>query len=808
MFQHTEMITESSRKDVLNQHRFRPWPLFGVLIGVMLVSWLVSQHWVVPDSNSQDPEGKAFSAQSAMRHLKHFAGQPRPVGSRDLQETRSYLKQTLRKMGLQPQRQKTSTILRFPDAPGYAAGTVENIIVRIPGTESTGAIALNAHYDGAATGPAVADCGSCVITILETLRVVLEGPPLKNDLIAVFSDAEEVGDLGAHAFATQHPWMKEIRLVINYEAMGTEGPAYLYATSHNNSDLISAYVHHAPWNMSNSFIVGVFGLIPEQRLACDLQDYLNEGVSGYGFVFTGNTSAYHTMLDNKESLDPGTVQQLGDNTLALLRHYDKRNLDKIGGNSRSVFFSLWPGLAIHYPASASFPLALFGICLLLLILGLGIRLNRFNLPQTIISVVHFFVAVFFSTVVAGGTWMMFKILNPNLKTALIGNWAVDVYLVGLLILAATIMLGLSILLRRKIDIHHQMAGALSGFALLSFFFSLIFPVGSYVFTWPLLIGVFVMLGFLLDDRQRDRPWMKAVMLVSVLATAMFLLIPIMMGPNPFVGLLIRLDALTGLPLLAINSALAALLTGYSVPFIVLLSGSKCANTGIRRWAVPIAGLLLSAIVFVSATAQSGYDHKHPRPESIRYELDADTGQAHWVTGDSNPGQWISKFLPPEKMAASSDATSLLEYWPTTFSGSAPRLNLPHPDLQVLEEYLVKEQRIMRLNVSSGGAAYMLFVDIHSNAPISQASLNGKEIQLEGYQPAERGRLKLNYAACPPEGFEVMLTLNGTDPVSVSLVEISDGLPLNPEEEVYNRSQMTMPSPLSADYTVVRINKIL
>ena len=69
------------------------------------------------------------------------------------------------------------------------------MIARIPGTANTGAIAINAHYDGGATGPAAGDNGVGVAATLEVVRAVLAGPPLANDVIVVFSDGEENGDL-------------------------------------------------------------------------------------------------------------------------------------------------------------------------------------------------------------------------------------------------------------------------------------------------------------------------------------------------------------------------------------------------------------------------------------------------------------------------------------------------------------------------------------------------------------------------------------------------------------------------------------
>ncbi|MFL5852796.1 MAG: M28 family peptidase [Solirubrobacteraceae bacterium] len=47
----------------------------------------------------------------------------------------------------------------------------------------------------------------CVANVLEVARALRAGPRLRNDVIFVFSDGEENGDLGAAAFAGQSPLM-------------------------------------------------------------------------------------------------------------------------------------------------------------------------------------------------------------------------------------------------------------------------------------------------------------------------------------------------------------------------------------------------------------------------------------------------------------------------------------------------------------------------------------------------------------------------------------------------------------------------
>ncbi|CAN5726182.1 hypothetical protein BH23CHL5_BH23CHL5_09150 [soil metagenome] len=103
-------------------------------------------------------------------------------------------------------------------------------------------------------------------------------------MIIVFSDAEEHGDLGTAAFTTQHPWAADARLAVNYESQGVGGPAVLYATSNDNAWLVSKFLDVASNAAAYSMLPEIVSALPGQLLACDLQDYLDLGNAGIGFV--------------------------------------------------------------------------------------------------------------------------------------------------------------------------------------------------------------------------------------------------------------------------------------------------------------------------------------------------------------------------------------------------------------------------------------------------------------------------------------------------------------------------------------------
>ena len=162
-------------------------------------------------------------------------------------------------------------------------------------------------------------------------------PGLRNDVIIVFADAEEVGMMGAAAFNEQHPWAKDVRLAINYEGAGGTGPAILYATSNNDSWLVSEYVNAAPYPSASSLLTQIVDEFSGGRLDCDLGEYTSNGSAGLGFVVLGNTPDYHTKLDNPDVIDRGSIQQEGENTLAAVRHFGNLDLSNPSHGGDRVF---------------------------------------------------------------------------------------------------------------------------------------------------------------------------------------------------------------------------------------------------------------------------------------------------------------------------------------------------------------------------------------------------------------------------------------------------------------------------------------
>jgi len=139
---------------------------------------------------------------------------------------------------------------------------VENIVARVVGTDSTGAVLVASHYDSVPAAPGAADAGSGVAAVLEAMRAFKTGQPPRNDLILLFTDAEELGLLGARAFVEQHAWAKDVRMALNFEARGTRGPAWMFETSAGNGAVVAEWASLVPKPAGSSLTYEVYKRLP------------------------------------------------------------------------------------------------------------------------------------------------------------------------------------------------------------------------------------------------------------------------------------------------------------------------------------------------------------------------------------------------------------------------------------------------------------------------------------------------------------------------------------------------------------------
>jgi hypothetical protein len=278
---------------------------------------------------------------------------------------RDYLVAELTRLGADPELEAgfaSITLRKY-----HGEGNVENIVARLPGSASTRPVMLAAHYDSVTRGPGASDDGNGVAVLLETLRALRAGPPLRNDVIFLITDGEEKGLLGAQVFMRDHPWRSEPGVVLNFEARGTGGNALMFETSAGNEWLIRDLQAAVPQAEATSFAYEIYRRMPNNT---DLTIFKRGGLAGMNFAFIEHPEFYHTAQDNVANLDPRSLQEQGRYALSLTRRFGNEDLSRKHSGD-AVYFPTPLTSLIVYPASWVRPVAWLALVGLAAALGFG-----------------------------------------------------------------------------------------------------------------------------------------------------------------------------------------------------------------------------------------------------------------------------------------------------------------------------------------------------------------------------------------------------------------------------------------------------
>lgn len=260
----------------------------------------------------------------------------------------------------------------------------KNIVMRISSNVSEDhdpSLLVNGHFDSPLGSPGAADCGSCVASMLELSRLIIDSgwvPP--QPVIFLFNGAEELFLLGSHGFIKTHRWNKTISAFINIEASGSGGTD-LVCQSGPGLWPSRIYAQTAKYPMANSVAQDMFGIIPgDTDYRIFAEDITN--IPGLDIIFVLGGYFYHTSYDTLENLLPGSIQARGENLFSLVKAFtnsiflkeneisNKAAKDGVD-DLRAVFFDYLTWFMVFYSRDLSLilhslPVAIFLLAPLLL----------------------------------------------------------------------------------------------------------------------------------------------------------------------------------------------------------------------------------------------------------------------------------------------------------------------------------------------------------------------------------------------------------------------------------------------------------
>ena len=641
---------------------------------------------------------------------------------------------------------------------------------------------LAAHYDSVPSSFGANDDGAGVVTLLETARALKANGPLKNDVILLFSDGEEVGLLGANAFTT-HPWAKDAGVFMNFEARGNTGPVVMFETSDGNNNLIREFDQASPRSMASSVFYEIYKLLPNDT---DFTVLKTTGAQGLNFAYLTGINHYHTLLDNIQEINPRTLQDLGSNALALTKYFANHDLGAKTANA--VYFNVLSATFIHYTKVVSIVLVALTGLLFAVVVWQGFKSKQLTFFGIVWGFLALLVAVVVSALITWlAWWLILKVRPAILAVPWSEPYNSNFFRIAFVLLALGLTSIIYLLIRRQADWRNLTVGASLWWLILAVSVTLLIPGASYLFTLPLL---FLLIGLTIVFHSRDP---DSVVSQVILAVAM---LPAVIFWAPMIYVVFV--ALT------LNSAwtvtiCAALLFGLLLPPIV-----RAIN--FWGWLVPSVLVITTLILLIVGIADTRFDKREPKMDNLFYALNADTGQAFFASSDATTDEWTRQFLSSNVQRA-----TMPEFFPGSprvlWKSTASAAQLAGPQASVTTDHTENNVRTLSFRVSSPRRAPVIAIYTGPDTAVADASVDGKKAFRESSDPSRPSQPIRNWAlqfyALPVEGVEVSLKVQAGKPLKVLVVDRSYGFPETATASAKPRPDYLIPTPYSvSDVTLV------
>jgi len=454
---------------------------------------------------------------------------------------------------------------------------LDNIIAPLRGTDSGKAILVVGHYDTVATSPGASDDGAAVSSMLETLRALRAGPPLKNDVIFLFTDGEERGLLGAKAFVYKHPSARDIGVVLNFEARGNGGPSIMFETNDQNGGIIKEFAEAADYPVANSLTSDLYKLLPNDT---DFTVFKEQGLQGLNFAYIAGAAYYHTPLDEVKNIDERSLQHHGAYALSLTRHFGDLSREPVP-EGNEVYFNIPGRVLLFYPYGWAIPIAVLVLVLFISVTVLGFKRGFFKLEEAALglaafpaSVIAIAIAVTIATDVAG------SLHEGGVKDASFGE---VFYIIGVAALSTAVACALNLWFQRRVTVQNLTLAAMFWCLIFMLITSFLLPGGSYLFTWPLLFGLAGLAITFASTDLRYASIARSVAVSCCAIPAIILFVPMIY--LLFIGLTLNMSAV-------VSAVVAFALALLVQPLNMILKST--------RWLLPGAAALIGLGFIVAA----------------------------------------------------------------------------------------------------------------------------------------------------------------------------------------------------------------
>lgn len=755
--------------------------ILAVSFVLIVLGWIY--YTMMPQSISDDGSLSEFSTKRALEHIQSISKKPHFVGSENHEVVANYLEKELQKLGLETKIQEGTTLSDW----GNLVKS-KNIIARIKGSNSTKALLLLSHYDSAphSFSHGASDDASGIATILEGIRAFLHNKTKhKNDIIILFSDAEELGLNGAALFVTKSNWAKDIGLALNFEARGTSGPSFmLMEVNKGNAELVKGFSAANPkYPVSNSLMYSIYKMLPNDT---DLTVFREQGkIQGFNFAFIDNHFNYHTAQDDYSNVNPKSIAHQGTYLMPLLHYFSNANLSNMNSVEDYVYFNT-PFCFVSYPFSWILPLWIgtLAVFIFLVLVGIG---KRILIPS---EIGKGFLLLFGTLITVGLVtffgWKIILLQYPQYTDILQGfTYNGHSYIAVFICLSLAIsFLFYSKLKSDLLTINHTIAPLLI-WILINLGITFYLP-GAGFFIIPVLFGLLMLMYFVLT--QKTSKFLNLILSIPalILYTPFIVFLPIGLGLKILIG----------------SSILTVLVFGLLLPVFGAFSKKG-------MWSGVLFGLSIG--FFIYAHFNSDYESNKAKPNSLIYLFDKDANRAFWKTYDVNLDEWTKIYLGENPISANSqNSNPLFSKYNSqfTFTASVPIKKLAGPTVEFLKDSVVGSQRHLKIRISPNRTVNRYDIFANESIVLNNFIANGAKALGQKTSKYERnGKKILSYYVVNNEPLEMQFSISKGTVLDMSLLESSFDLMTNPLFSMTKRASWMMPTPFVLNDAVVIQQKI-
>ena len=627
------------------------------------------------------------------------------------------------------------------------------------------------------------DAGSGVVTILEGVRAFLaKGEQPKNDIIILISDAEELGLLGANAFVDYHPWAKDVELVLNFEARGSGGPSYmLLETNGKNSKLISEFRKANPSHpASNSLLYSIYKKLPNDT---DLTVFRENGnINGFNFAFIGDHFDYHTLQDTYDRLDRTSLAHQADYLMSSLHYFAYSDINNLNSEVDLVYVNFPFIKLLTYPFSWVTPMIIIAIVILLILIFLGIGMNRLDVKQILVG----FAPSLISIIVCGGVsfllWKLLLMIHPGYHDILHGftyngYW----YIIAFACLSLWLLYLVYKPFTKKDSINSLFVAPIVIWLIINLFIPSDFK-GVGFFIIPVFIAE-VLLGISVFMKSNNKSYAVLFSIISI--PTVYIISPLIkMFP---VGL--------GLKMLVVSGIFIALLFGLLIPII---------NASKSRKAFARLSMILTIVFFAIATYNSGFSVDHKKPNSLVYIQNITDSTAYWGTYNNVLDSFVSQKLgenPIEGGIPSATTKSKYNTW-LSYHKEAKYVSLLNASVSIEKDTIIEENRIVDLLIKPQRKIRKIEFSSKDSIRFQKLIVNAIPVNKGKEYGVKRGSFLIYHFGNQDTELRLQMTLDKTLNPEIIINEISDDLLTNPKFSIQPRSSEMIPMPFVTNNAII------